>query len=325
MDAAAAARLDDDAADGPWALAEGWCWVRLREVGNWTSGGTPKSNEPDYYNGPIAWFRITELNEGRLRTAEKTLTQRGLSGSSAKIIQAPFLMFAMYGASIGKMAISEIDAANESGNCLLFPLRSSRYRLPILGTPKIKAEHHRAGARRGAAKHKPAHSLGMQDIPLAPIAEQRRILARMDALFAEIAEGEAALAAARKGLDTFRRALLKAAVTGELTKDWRQANPVTETGRDLLTCIKAKRIGNGSPKARARRATEANPLDTSNLPELPEGWVWATVRDIADVIGGLTKNPDREKMRDRAPYLRVANVQAGEPRSLRNEGNRCNG
>ena len=72
------------------------------------------------------------------------------------------------------------------------------------------------------------------DFPLAPLAEQRRIVARVDALFAEIAEGEAALAAARKGLDTFRRALLKAAVSGELTKDWRAANPATETGHDLL-------------------------------------------------------------------------------------------
>jgi type I restriction enzyme S subunit len=120
MDAAVTARLDGDAAaDGPWVLPAGWCWVELREVGNWTSGGTPKSNEPNYYNGPIAWFRITELNEGRLRQAEKTLTQRGLDESSAKIIQAPFLMFAMYGASIGKMAISEIDAATNQANCLL--------------------------------------------------------------------------------------------------------------------------------------------------------------------------------------------------------------
>jgi len=136
-------------------------------------------------------------------------------------------------------------------------------------------------------------------------------MARVDALFATITEGNLALAAARKGFTTFRSALLKAAVTGELTKEWRKANPVTETGHDLVDRIKAKRIGNVSPKARARRAINANPLDASSLPELPEDWAWTTVRDIADVIGGLTKNPDREKMADRAPYLRVANVQAG--------------
>jgi type I restriction enzyme S subunit len=75
-------------------------------------------------------------------------------------------------------------------------------------------------------------------VPLAPLAEQESIVARVDALFAHIAEGEAALAAARKGLDAFRRALLKAAVTGDLTRDWREANPVSETGHDLLARLR---------------------------------------------------------------------------------------
>ena len=71
--------------------------------------------------------------------------------------------------------------------------------------------------------------------------EQRRIVARIDELFAEIAEGEAALQRARQGLDTWRRALLKAAVTGELTRDWREANHPAETGADLLARISAER------------------------------------------------------------------------------------
>jgi type I restriction enzyme S subunit len=80
--------------------------------------------------------------------------------------------------------------------------------------------------------------------PLAPLPEQRRIVARIDALFAEVAEGEAALAAARKGLETFRRALLKAAVSGELTKDWREANPPTETALERFRNV-AKALGEG--------------------------------------------------------------------------------
>jgi type I restriction enzyme S subunit len=158
-------------------------------------------------------------------------------------------------------------------------------------------------------------------VPLAPLAEQRRIVARVDALFAEIAEGEAALEAAREGLDTFRRALLKAAVTGELTKDWRALRQAQgegageETGHDLLARIKAERAAQGrakgQAKGRGKRAADAPPLDTTALPELPQGWAWGTVRNVADVMGGLTKNPDREKMAGKAKYLRVANVQAG--------------
>ncbi|GGH19456.1 hypothetical protein GCM10007036_22370 [Alsobacter metallidurans] len=61
-------------------------------------------------------------------------------------------------------------------------------------------------------------------------------MARIDALFAKTAEGEAA----RAGLDTFRRALLKAAVTGEPTEDWREARKGGETGHDLLALVAAE-------------------------------------------------------------------------------------
>ena len=70
---------------------------------------------------------------------------------------------------------------------------------------------------------------------------QRAIVARIDELFTELDDGEAALARARADLGTWRKALLKAAVTGELTADWRAANPPTETGADLLARILAER------------------------------------------------------------------------------------
>jgi len=149
-------------------------------------------------------------------------------------------------------------------------------------------------------------------VPLPPLAEQRRIVARIDTLYAEIAEGEAALAAARKGLDNFRRALLKAAVTGELTKDWRADNPVTETGHHVLTRIAKHRASEGAQKARARRATGTKPLDNSALPELPEGWAWASLGEIGEIVGGATVDKKRKPTDPvTVPYLRVANVQRG--------------
>jgi type I restriction enzyme S subunit len=96
-----------------------------------------------------------------------------------------------------------------------------------------------------------ATTVGAIQFPLPPLPEQRRIVEQIDTLFAEIAEGEAALAEARKGLDLFRRSLLKAAVTGELTREWRAANAPARTAADLLTHIRAHRH-----LVRSRRASK---------------------------------------------------------------------
>jgi type I restriction enzyme S subunit len=98
-------------------------------------------------------------------------------------------------------------------------------------------------------------------------------VARINELFAEIAEGEAALEHARQGLDIWRRALLKTAVTGELTRDWREANRPAETGADLFARIRAERQASASRFGRGPRITTPNCLDSNALPALPDGWI----------------------------------------------------
>jgi type I restriction enzyme, S subunit len=127
-------------------------------------------------------------------------------------------------------------------------------------------------------------------IPLAPLPEQRRIVARIDELFAEIAEGEAALERARQGLDTWRRALLKAAVTGELTRDWREANRPTETGGDTVIITRDGR------------------LDTLGPYAIPSGWIWTTIGQAGQVLLGRQRAPQHHSGPHMRPYLRVANV-----------------
>ncbi len=153
-----------------------------------------------------------------------------------------------------------------------------------------------------------------QVVPIADEDTQPKIANRIDALFAEIDEGEAALAEARAGVETYRKSLLKAAVTGDLTADWRRANPPQETGEDLLARILADRRTrwHADPKnARKKYAEPAGP-DPDDLPELPEGWTWASLKQIAFISGGATVDQKRKPTDPvEVPYLRVANVQRG--------------
>ena len=130
-------------------------------------------------------------------------------------------------------------------------------------------------------------------IPLAPLPEQRRIVERIDALFAEIAEGEAALAEARKGLDLFRRSLLKAAVTGELTRDWRARNPATETGHELLARIKKGGIRTARAGGRTPRAPASTTRDSGLAPSIPNVWALATLAEISSLVTDGDHNPPK--------------------------------
>jgi len=115
-------------------------------------------------------------------------------------------------------------------------------------------------------------------VPLPPFAEQRRIVEKIETLFARLDKGEEALRAVQRLLARYRQSLLKAAVTGELTAEWRARNAGRlEHGRDLLARILQTRRETWAGRGKYR---EPAAPDTTHLPELPEGWVWASVDQL---------------------------------------------
>lgn len=134
------------------------------------------------------------------------------------------------------------------------------------------------------------------NIPIAPLNEQRRIVERIDELFSQIEAGEVALARARKLLERYRQAVLEAAVTGELTRDWRERHQAEIEPADHLFAriLQARREAWEKAELEKLRAKgkepkndkwkqkykEPEPPDTTDLPELPEGWVWAKLEAL---------------------------------------------
>jgi type I restriction enzyme S subunit len=121
-------------------------------------------------------------------------------------------------------------------------------------------------------------------VPLAPTNEQQRVVEKIETLFGELDKGEEALREVQKLLSRYRQSVLKAAVTGELTADWRAANPPHETGKGLLARILKQRREAWRGSGKYKEPIEP---DTEGLPELPEGWVWMSLEMIlADFITG---------------------------------------
>lgn len=133
---------------------------------------------------------------------------------------------------------------------------------------------------RGYSRH--FSFLQKSKIPLAPLNEQKRIVSKIEELFSDLEQGEAAIRKVQKLLARYRQSVLKAAVTGELTKDWREANQHRlEPGETLLKRILQSRREQW--QGRGKYQEPAGP-DTSSLPAIREGWVWASLEQICGAI-----------------------------------------
>lgn len=140
------------------------------------------------------------------------------------------------------------------------------------------------------------------NIYLCPRDEQTRIVEKLEELLSDLDNGVAELKAAQTKLSQYRQSLLKSAVEGSLTAEWRQQNPATETGEQLLQRILTERRhrweqqklaefkekGKTPPKDWQKKYPEPVQPNITNLPELPEGWVWASVDQLAEIGTGVT-------------------------------------
>lgn len=176
-------------------------------------------------------------------------------------------------------------------------------------------------------KHLSSKTIGEIGLPLPPRAEQTRIVAKLEELLSDLDAGVAELKTMQKKLAQYRQSLLKAAVEGALTVDWRSKHKPAETGAQLLERILAERRarweskqlakfteqGKNPPKDWQKKYPEPVHPDTTGLPGLPEGWTWASLDMLGEIASGVAKGSKRDadvEVRE-VPYLRVANVQRG--------------
>lgn len=75
------------------------------------SGGTPSTSNKNFYGGGIKWITSSDLNQGVIHDVAGRITDAGLNGSSAKLVEAHTLLIALYGATAGVCAITRISAA----------------------------------------------------------------------------------------------------------------------------------------------------------------------------------------------------------------------
>lgn len=171
-----------DEEECPFAIPHSWCWTTLGSIGKWQSGATPSRLQKDYYGGEIPWLKTGDLNDGFIYNIPETITQKAIEETSVKLNPTGSVLIAMYGATIGKIGILSCPATTNQACCacaefygieqmyLFYFLLSHKDYFVMLGG---------GGAQPNISKEK---IIGTK-IPIPPIEEQLRIVAKIEELF----------------------------------------------------------------------------------------------------------------------------------------------
>ena len=185
-------------------LPPGWTQSTLAKIASWGSGGTPKRSESRYYGGEIPWAVIGDLNDGKVTRCSDSITQEGLDNSSCKLIEPGTVLIAMYG-SIGKLGIAGMRMATNQAIAFASPYIDRDYLFYFL----LSQRHTLSGAGKGATQRNISQTvLKPWPIPIAPLTEQKRIVAAIEEHFSRLDAADSALRLALQRVEALRSSLL---------------------------------------------------------------------------------------------------------------------
>ena len=101
----------------PFEIPNSWTWARMGQIGDWGAGSTPQRSNQDYYGGNILWLKTGELNNGAIYDTEEKITQRAFQECSLRMNKIGDVLIAMYGATIGKLAIVGKELTTNQACC----------------------------------------------------------------------------------------------------------------------------------------------------------------------------------------------------------------
>jgi len=191
----------------PYEIPPSWQWVLLGEIGTWKSGSTPSRNETSFYGGTVAWVKSGEVKQGRINATEETITDKAMKSCSLPLNPKGSVLFAMYGANIGEVGILEIEATTNQAVCACQPFVGvfNVFLMSYLLANKARYVSQGAGAAQpNFSKDKIIRSV----FCLPPLAEQKRIVARVEQLMGLCDNLEKSIDAATSGRTELLSAML---------------------------------------------------------------------------------------------------------------------
>ena len=257
----------------PFDIPPHWEFVRTGDVIDCSSGSTPLKGHPEYYeNGTIPWLKTGELNNSYITKCEEKITELAYKKGSFRMNQPGDVLIAMYGATIGKLGICTFPLTTNQACLGCTPLGgiNNRYLFYFFMASKSSLTDKAEG---GAQPNISRIKVRNHPMPLPPIEEQARIVARVDELMAKIDEYEKIeneLTELQKAFPgNMKDAILQAAMQGKLTE---QLSSDTDIRKYYEMVLSEEKIV--SKKEKEVSFTGEEPFD------IPSNWMWVKLNDL---------------------------------------------
>ena len=292
-------------------LPNGWVDIAIGEISDVIAGGTPKANDASNFALPgkgIAWLTPADLSgykQKEISKGSRDLSQKGYDSCSAKLMPKGSLLFSSR-APIGYVALAANEISTNQGfKSFVFPAEVD----PTYAFFFLKSIRELADSLGTGTTFKELSGTTAKTLPfrLAPTSEQIRIAKKLDELLAQVDTLKARIDTIPALLKRFRQSVLAAAVSGQLTEEWRASAITLGSAHQLHQQLKESHEAEGGhARGNASNPTEeAHDLSPSDLPEC---WDIAEMRDICApgrpiTYGILKPGPELE---EGVPYIRVA-------------------
>ena len=281
----------------PFEIPQGWEWSRMGSIGDWGAGATPAKGNTSYYGGNILWLRTGELNNSIVNDTEIKITDKALKECSLRMNKAGDVLIAMYGATIGKVAIAGCELTTNQACCACTPIGIFNYYLFyfLMGSQVDFIKKGEGGAQPNISREKLIAHL----MPIPPIQEQHRIVERIKdvlPLTDKYAFSQIALDELNRSInDKLKKSILQEAIQGKLVPQIVDEG----TAQELLEQIKTEKeklVKDGKLKKSALTdsvifkgddnkyyerigKSEVDISDEISF-EIPSTWIWSRLKNV---------------------------------------------
>lgn len=294
----------------PFEIPESWKWVRVGDIGSWSAGATPSRSNPEYYDGNIPWLKTGDLNDSYIYEVPEFISEKALEKTSVRLNPVGSVLMAMYGATIGRLGILNIEATTNQACCACITYKSiyNKYLFYyLMGQRRTFIKMGAGGAQPNISKEKIITFL----IPLPPLEEQKRIVTKIEELMPYIEKyGEAHSKLEefnKKFPEDMQKSILQYAIKGKLVEQRKEEGTAEELYQQIQE-EKARLVKEGKIKKEKPLAE----ITEEEIPfEIPESWKWVRLGSILNKLtDGAHSTP--KYTAGGIPFISVKDISGGK-------------